>query len=150
MSNWYRNIDNAILVDDRKVAIFPGGRAFLSDERAGRILAVRPGSLKPAAEPECEPDRDRFHSEVESDRDRFQLAEPECDSECEPECASECEPEFDDVRAEYQSLHHKTRKKVARELGGGDGMNTADADAFVLSLPDDALDELRRVIDGAK
>ena len=77
-------------------------------------------------------------------------AEPECAPECEPECAPECEPEFDDVRAEYQSLHHKTRKKVARELGGGDGMNTADADAFVLSLPDDALDELRRVIDGAK
>ena len=133
MSNWYQNIANAILVDDRKVAIFPGGRAFLSDERAGRILAVRPGSLKPAAEPECEPG-----------------CAPECEPECEPECAPECEPEFDDVRAEYQSLHHKTRKKVARELGGGDGMNTADADAFVLSLPDDALDELRRVIGGAK
>ena len=129
---WYTNTANAVIIDDRGVAVFRSGQALLSDERAEKIRAIRPGQLPLVDAPVAH-------------------AEPEPEQVVEVEVVTDDDPDGDpsvdgDPRVAALALHYKRRIMLAERLGAGT-VSRAEADDFIANLPDDALPALAREVD---
>lgn len=124
----YKNVVNAIIIDDRGYGVRHGMIAELSEARADRINAIRPGSL------------------VRVDGDESPPVEA-----VEPTPAAEVEVKVEvDPRDAVKALHWKTRVAIAERLGGGDNLTRRQADRFFRDLDDAALDALQSEVEAAK
>ena len=119
MGDWYINGANSIIIDDRGVGVFRGGRAYLSKERAEKIRAIRPGLL---------PDENQSPVSI-ADSKAEELVEVEIVTD----------DGQSDLVARLFALHYKKRIKIAESLGGGKNLSRRKADNFLRDLPDDAL-----------
>ena len=130
MGAWYINGANSIIIDDRGVGVFRGGRAFLSKERADRIRAIRPGLLPSEDQSPASP------------------ATPTGDELVEIEIVTDGDQS--DLIARLFALHYKKRIKIAENLGGGKNLSRRKADNFLRELPEDALAALESEVQSSE
>lgn len=146
---FYKNVVNAIIIDDRGRGVFQGGVAQLDAERAGRINAIRPGSLVPCCEAgQCLPAGACNQS---PDTGSGSKPEPRPAAEPSPGPVSFVEVEAEiDPRVTVKSLHWKKRVAIAKKLGADKDISRRSADRFLADLGDDALDQLSSEVEAAK
>ena len=112
----------SVLHDDRNAIIYHGQVAYLTKARAKLILDCQPGVLEPVkrakkkkAKPQPAPDQGQADGGASS------------------------AVEIVDLRTAVASLHHSSRRAVARKLGGVDDLTTAEADEIIAAAADDEL-----------
>lgn len=113
----------SVLHDDRGAVIFRNEIAHLTSARAKKILDCQPGVLELLEQPKKKRPQPKRKAEVE----------PEVDS------GSSEAVEIVDLRAAVADLHHSSRRAVARKLGGGDDLTTAQADQLIGDADNEAL-----------
>ena len=117
----------SVLHDDRGAVVFRNEIAHLTSARAKKILECQPGVLELLEQPKKKRPQPKRKAEVEPE------VEPEVDS------GSSEAVEIVDLRAAVADLHHSSRRAVARKLGGGDDLTTAQADQLIGDADDEAL-----------
>jgi hypothetical protein len=114
----------SVLHDDRNAIIYHGQVAHLTKARAKLILDCQPGVLEPIkqaekkkAKPQPVPDDGQVDGGASSS------------------------VEIVDLRTAVAALYHSSRRAIARKLGGGDDLTTADADEIIAAASDHELAE---------